>query len=1106
MRKIFLLGIIAALAACGNASTTPGGVQDGEFASNVAQLDEGWVNPPQSARNRVWWHWMNGNITKDGIKKDLEWMKNTRQGGVHNFDAALGTPTIVDKRLIYMDEGWQDAFAYAVKVADSLELEFTVASAPGWSSTGGPWVSEKDGMKKLVWSEVYASGNVDMTLPEPPHTTGAFLDGAPAGRGFAGSQFEYYEDIAVIAVKQPEGRVNAAALGAKVTSSGGSFTLEQLTNGSISDAVMLPRDDKAGFAWIQYEFPEPVTIKSLKIVGAGGGGFGGGPATTQLEASDDGKTFTKVCDVRGGSVAQVTMSIPETSARYFRARVANPRPMGGSFFGLGGGPQPAPKGTMIAEFELYPYSRAHRFEDKAAFSSASNMTAIPTPAAGGEIFPSADDVVDVTSYCKDGKLSWNAPDGNWKIIRYGWSLTGKQNHPAPAEATGLEVDKLDPDAWTRYFHTYLDMYKKAANGLMGQRGLQYVLTDSYEAECETWTPAMFKEFKARRGYDLVNYLPVLSGEIIGSPEESDAFLFDWRATIGELIADNYTLLSKIAKEEYGMKGRYTESHEAGRAYVGDGMDLKATAEVPMSAMWVTAPWVPVGPDGMPDMSVYDADDKESASVAHIYGQNVAAAESMTAPGGGGKSYSYHPGNLKFVADRELSNGINRFVIHESAHQPDDVHVPGMSLGGIGQWFNRHDSWAPMAGIWADYMSRSSFMLQAGKNVADILYYYGEDGNVTSVFQRPSTIPAGYQWDYLNPDGLVHHIHYAKGKMVSTGGTAYKVLWMDRNVDVMSVPVLRKIADLAKAGAWIGGVRPTRSASLSDDPAEFGALVAQIWDSGRKNVVETKELGDFLKAAGVAQDVNIPAGYKFLHRTLADAEVYWVNKPSKEYQKVTLSFRVNGLRPMLWHPDSGMKEEVSYWQKNGRTEVTINLVPDDAVFVVFAGKANKEYSVKPDEILSEIPVEGAWTVTFQEKRGAPASATFEKLDSYTESSDKGIKYFSGIASYTNTFEASTEGKKTILDLGKVADLAEVYVNGEYCGAAWKEPYRVDISRAVMAGENNLEVKVANVWVNRLIGDEQPGATRIAWTDSPATPADIPLLPAGLLGPVKIVLSK
>ena len=366
--------------------------------SSLEELQQGWENPPQSARNRVWWHWMNGNITKDGILKDLQWMKDTRQGGVHNFDAALGTPTIVDKRLIYMDDGWQDAFAYAVHVADSLGLEFTIASAPGWSSTGGPWVSEKDAMKKLVWSESFATGKVDKALPEPPHTTGAFLDGAPAGRGEAGTNYEYYEDIAVIAVKQPANRQSAATMGAKVTASGGNFTLEQLTNGSISDAVMLPRDDKSGYAWIQYEFPQSVTIKSLKMVGAGGGGYGGGPATTQLEVSDDGKTFTAVCDVRGGNVAQVTMSIPATTAKYFRVKVANPRASGGGFFGMGGGPSAPPVGTMIAELELYPYSRVHRFEDKAAFSSASNLTAVPTPDAEDEVFPSAEDVVDVTAF------------------------------------------------------------------------------------------------------------------------------------------------------------------------------------------------------------------------------------------------------------------------------------------------------------------------------------------------------------------------------------------------------------------------------------------------------------------------------------------------------------------------------------------------------------------------------------------------------------------------------------------------------------------------------------------------------------------------------------
>ncbi len=1070
--------------------------------NSIEELQRGWENPPLSARNRVWWHWMNGNITKEGIRKDLQWMKDTRQGGVHNFDAALGTPTIVDKRLIYMDEGWKDAFAYAVKVADSLGLEFTVASAPGWSSTGGPWVSEQDAMKKLVWSEAYASGNVNMSLPEPPHTTGAFLDGAPAGRGTAGTNYEYYEDIAVIAVKQPADRQTVSSLGAKVTASGGNFTLQQLTNGSISDAVMLPRDDKAGFAWIQYEFPTSVTIKSLKMVGAGSGRFGDGPAMTQLEASDDGITFKTVCDVRSGSVAQVTMSVPVTTAKYFRVKVANPRAMGGGFFGTGGGPSAPPAGTMIAELELYPYSRVHRFEDKAAFSSASNLTAVPTPTAQNEVFPSVEDVVDVTANYINGKLSWNAPEGNWKIIRYGWSLTGKQNHPAPLEATGLEVDKLDPEAWTRYFHNYLDMYKDASDGLMGQRGVQYVLTDSYEAECETWTPAMFNEFKTRRGYDLKKWLPVLSGEIIGSPQQSDAFLFDWRTTIGELIADNYTLLSKIAKEDYGMLGRYTESHEGGRAYVGDGMDLKATAEVPMSAMWVTAPWVPVGPDGQPDMSVYDADDKESASVAHIYGQNIAAAESMTAPGGGGKSYSYHPGNLKYVADRELSNGINRFVIHESAHQPDDVHVPGMSLGGIGQWFNRHDSWAPMADIWADYMSRSCFMLQAGKNVADILYYYGEDANITSLFQRSPSIPIGYQWDYLNPDGLLHHISYDKGQLVSTGGTAYKVLWMDRNMEVMSMPVLKKIASLVQAGAWIGGVRPSRPASLNDDVTEFAALVADIWDSGRNNVVETKELADLLKAAGISEDVNIPVGFKFLHRTLPGIEIYWVNKPAKDYQTTTLSFRVNGMKPMLWHPDNGLQEEVSYTQHDGRTDVRLNLVPDDAVFVVFSGKAENEFISPAVVKKSETPLDGKWTVYFQEKRGAPTSAEFTTLGSYTDSTDEGIKYFSGIASFTKSFEVQ-QGEKTVLDLGRVADLAKVYVNGEYCGAAWKEPYLVDISKAVKLGSNSLEVKVANVWVNRLIGDEQPGATRIGWTDAQGFNGQEPLLPAGLLGPVKVI---
>ena len=1083
MKLLVGLVMVVLAVACGTPSAR---LAEGS-AATAAELEKGWADPPQSARTRVWWHWMNGNVTKDGVRKDLEWMKRIGLGGVHNFDAALGTPTIVDKRLIYMDEGWQEAFQVAVRTADSLGLEFTIASAPGWSSTGGPWVEPKDAMKRLVWRTVEGSGPFDVVFPEPFTRTGAFQNGAAAGRG-EGAELSFYEDISVIAVRQPEGRRSAASLGAKVTSSGGDFTLDQLTDGDIANGSLLPRDDKAGYAWVGYEFPEPVTVRSLTLAGSG----------TVLESSEDGVHYATVCPIQGGRGAESTLGIPATTARFFRLRVDNPRGGGGGFFGMGGGrPGPPPAGTLISEFELHPYTRVHRFEDKAGFTSAANLTASPTPASD-EAFPTPADVVDVTEHFKEGKLRWDAPEGTWKIYRFGYALTGKQNHPAPLEATGLEVDKLDPLAWTRYFRTYLDMYKKASGGQMGARGVQYVLTDSYEAECETWTPAMFSEFKNRRGYDLTAWMPVLAGEVIGSPAESDAFLWDWRQTLGNLISDNYALLSKIAREEYGMLGTYVESHEGGRAFVGDGMDLKRAAQVPMGAMWVTAPWVPMLPDGTPDMSVYDADDKESASVAHLYGQNVAAAESMTAPGQGGLAYSYHPGNLKYVADREMSSGINRFVIHESAHQPDDVHVPGMSLGGIGQWFNRHDTWAEMAGVWADYMARSCFMLQAGHSLADILYYYGEDSNVTAAFNRPPQIPSGYQWDYLNPDALLNHISYDRGKLVSDSGTTYQVIWMDRNMDYVSVPVLRKLAALAKEGAWIGGAKPKFPASLTDGQAEFDALVADLF--GRKNVVETSDLQEFLDKAGVAPDVLLPEGFRYLHRTLSDSEVYWINKPSREDADVTLSFRTAGRRPTLWHPDNGTVEDVSYSVKDGRTEVKLHLVPDDAVFVVFSGKGKSSETVPAVDEKMVLEMTGSWQVAFQEKRGAPATATFDTLGSYTDSEVFGIKYFSGVATYTKTVHVDALGERMYIDLGQVCDLAEVYVNGTFCGTAWKQPYRVDVTDALKSGDNQLEIKVANTWPNRLIGDEQPGAIRVAWTDSRAYRAEDPLRPAGLLGPV------
>ena len=1105
MKQNLLIAIAASLlclCACG-----------GPDVKTVDELKSGWENPPQSARTRVWWHWMNGNITKDGLKKDLEWMKRIGLGGAQTFDAGMGGATIVKDRLVYMHEGWKDAFGYAMKIADSLDLEIAIASSPGWSCTGGPWVEPKDAMKKLVWRTMEVQGGrpVNTELPPAFTTIGAFQNGAAQGRGAVSKVEEYYEDISVIAVRQPESRPSFDGVG--ISSSGGNFTLGQLTDGDIAASSLLPINPDGPSAWIQYEFPEEVTVHAVTLSDGSTGGFemrsGGGPV---LMAGTDGTNFVKVADIPAGRVAQRTISVPATRAKYFRILIENPKPRMGSggMFGDFGmmRPAPAPKGTSISEFIVWPESRVNRGEDKAGFAALGNASELATLTSEEEAFAQPDDVVDISGFVKDGRLSWNAPEGKWRIYRFGWGLTGKQNHPAPAEATGLEVDKLDPIAWTKFFHTYLDMYKEAANGLVGQHGVQYMLTDSYEAEAETWTPAMYKEFLNRRGYDLHKWMPVLAGEVIGSPELSDAFLWDWRMNLGELITHTYDLLTEITQKEYGMKGRYAEAHEAGRCYVVDGMDVKKTSQVPMSAMWMTASWLPTNPDGSVNRNVYNLDGLESSSVAHIYGQNVAAAESFTAPGQGGLAYSYHPGNIKSVADVMLANGTNRFIIHESAHQPSDDHVPGLSLGGIGQWFNRHDTWAEQAKVWVDYMSRSCFMLQAGANVADVLIYYGEDNCIVGAYGNGAMpeIPDGYRYDFASPDVLYNMVEPVKGRLVGKFGNSYKVLWLDRNISYMSVRMLSRIAELAEKGVIICGNRPMFKAGQDGTQEEFDALAAKVWDSKRKNVTSGLPIKDVLEKYGIKPDLTASTGeFRYLHRTMEGADIYWFNKPSAEDETVEVSVRLAGLEPRIWHPDTGEIEEASYRVESGRTVVTVDMVPDDAIFIVFSGKGRKSKSL-PAKIESQIAsVDTPWTVNFQEKRGAPADPViFHKLQSYTESDVFGIKYFSGTASYKNIFTLPSVSGKVLIDLGQVENLAEVWVNGQYCGTAWKTPYRVDISSAAIEGENSLELKVVNVWPNRLIGDEQKECPqRVTYTDSRAYRADSPLRPAGLLGPVRLI---
>jgi hypothetical protein len=1074
---------------------------------------------------------MSGNVTKDGITSDLEWMKRVGIGGFQNFDAGLNSPQIVEKRLVFMTPEWKDAFKHATTLADRLGLEMAIAGSPGWSESGGPWVPPAQAMKKYVWSETRVVGGRPVTgaLPKPPSATGAYQNQPGGGRGFGGGGSgpqapppQFYADAAVVAFRAPEGDRAITELQPKVSASGGSFDVAALTDGDLSMAALLPAAPVGERSWIQYEFAEPQSFGGLTFVTNGGGGFGfggrgGGAGNQQLEASDDGRQFRTIAPIPGGAR---TIAFAPVTARFFRVSILTPQPQqnpGGGLGGFGGGQggraqgPTAATGTQIAEFILHS-AVVNRFQEKAAFSAATGIYSMATPPVSESAAVRKADVIDLMSKMHpDGTLDWTPPPGRWVILRIGYSLTGHQNSPASPEATGLEVDKLNRGYVKAYFDHYLDLYKDVTAGLMGERGLGYVITDSWEAGTANWTDQMIGEFNRRRGYDMKPWLPALAGHIVESAETTDRFLWDFRRTLEDLVAEyHYDQLTEILKAR-GM-ARYSESHESGRAFIADGMEVKRTAAVPMSAMWTAGP-------GRANER-YDADIRESASVAHLYGQNLVAAESLTANGNAG-AWAFSPETLKPTADREMSMGLNRFVIHTSVHQATDDKIPGLGLGPFGQWFNRHDTWAEQAKPWTTYLARSSYMLQQGKFVADIAYYYGEDSNITALFAgNPPPIPAGYGFDYVNSDAVIKLMSVgANGNITTPSGMSYRVLALDPNSQHMPLTALRKIRDMITAGATVVGPKPIDSPSLHDDQAEFKSIADQLWSgrTGKGKIIGAGTIADALTTLKVAADFeyNKPQSdteLAFVHRKLADGDVYWVSQRKARSKDLEITFRVTGQAPELWHADTGLAEPASYRTVEGRTTVSLHLDPNDAVFVVFRKATTATSHTVARAVDTKLAtVEGVWDVVFQPNRGAPATVTLPTLASWHENADAGVKYFSGTATYTKSMDAPADwfksGAKLWLDLGDVKNIAEVSVNGKALGVVWKPPFHVDVTSALKPGANTVEVKVTNLWVNRLIGDQQPGVTtKYTYTAVQFYRADSPLLPSGLIGPVQLISSK
>lgn len=1091
MKKLLLLsfGILTGLAA---------------FAQNSSgQLLQNFQSPPNSAKPRVWWHWMNGNITQDGIRKDLDWMEKTGIGGFQNFDANLFTPVVVEKKLVFMTPEWKEAFLLATNLAGQKGLEMAIAGSPGWSVTGGPWVKPEDGMKKYVWSEISIEGGKPFQgkLPQPSDVTGKFQDAHLEDGGFSGSFVgempHFYRDALVVAFPMDAREKSVQELAPKVSSSGGEFSLSLLTDGKIGNGEFLPPMKIGEDMWILYAFDQPQTFAAFGIAGAMNGPlaeFNGGPENRSLKVSEDGVNFRTVAKVAGSTVPFNTVSFPPTTAKYWRICYETLPPQPNIFAAMAGAPAPTePDGVEVAEFQLYTTSRIDQVEDKAGFSPWSeNVSLFGAANPGNDISISSKSVIDLTGRLQaDGTLNWDVPAGKWRIIRLGYSLTGRQNHPASPEATGLEVDKLDPNAVRSYINHYLDLYQDATGGKLGPGGLEYMILDSYEAGHMNWTANFPAEFEKRRGYSLVPFLPILAGRVVDNRQVSEKFLWDFRKTIGEMIADHHYDVIGDELHKRGMK-RYTESHENKRIYLADGMDVKRNADIPMSAMW-TPGSLAGGSDEEPRS---EADIRESASVANIYGKPVVAAESMTSVG---RAFQEYPERLKRTADLELASGLNRFVIHTSVHQPSEDKKPGFSLGPFGQYFTRHETWAGMAKPWIDYLGRSSYLFQQGRNVADILYLYGENTNITWVArEKLPEIPQGYEFDFVNATALKEAISPENGRLKAKSGNTYEVLMLDESTQVMTLGLLQKLKVLADAGVKIIGEMPKTSPSLGDNPAEFQVLAQQIW--AKENV------GPEVKITKVPDVIISGTSHKvlFRHRSTSQGEIYWLNNRNVAPTQAQVSFRLVGKKPYLWNPMDGTSREISYQVKEGRTHINLNLESWDAQFIVFMEDTDRASLTIPEKkMVSEKVLDGTWVVSFGDKK-----VDWKTLGAWEKQNDPDIKYFSGTASYFQTLTLNSLGPNAsyVLDLGEVKNLAEVWVNGQKAGVVWKTPFQIPVTGLLKSGPNEIQINVVNTWVNRLVGDAQEGAVKTTFTTMPFYRADSPLMPSGLLGPVKLITKK
>lgn len=734
---------------------------------------------------------------------------------------------------------------------------------------------------------------------------------------------------------------------------------------------------------------------------------------------------------------------------------------------------------------------------------------------------SVGDILNISRYMKeDGTLECTLPEGEWAVIRIGYTCTNSAISTCSDTWGGNVIDHMSSEAFDFYWDTTIQPILNAAGHHVGKT-LKGMETDSWEGGGMNWTPGFEKSFKSFMGYDIIPYLAVLNGYVIEDESATNAFLADFRKTIAYLMETKHYARFAERAHENGMI-IYPES--AGpHAGIFDGMKNYGHSDIVMSEFWSPSPHRPK------DFTRFFL--KQASSVAHTYGKHIVGAESFTTIGPHWNDLIWK--NQKSAFDHEICAGLNRVCFHTFTSSPTSAGLPGNQYFA-GTHIDNRLPWWDMSSGFMDYLRRTQMMVQNGKFTADVLYYYGD--HIPNIFPYKHSNLAGAMpgFDYDACDEyILLSTDFRNGRITVPGGITYRVLVLPAR-NVLSLAALKQVKKLVSKGAVIISEKPECSVSLKGGfraKKRFQAIAGKLWgdeqsDKGEHQFGKGKTVWgvtarEYLLSTGLEQDFSIVEdpkleGFDFIHYQLDGREMYFITNQSDKPYDINCRFRTDDSIPEFWDAlDGSIRKATEFSSTDGITTLPLHFDPYGALIIVFNESCPKEIEVNDAPNFKEHhpiqTIDGPWTVHFDPTWGGPETCTFAELTDWSQSPLDGIRYYSGHATYVKDFDFNPTNGNYYIELGDVLDtgMARIKLNGTDLGIVWTKPFRAEISSQIKEGSNHLEITVANSWFNRVAGDQlhpdrkQYTKTNIRFGyDYRGRVAPIELSPSGLIGPVII----